>query len=110
MLHDETPAGKANRDGFAHALNDAATQLMGKAGEEGAAGRRNFNNYAKWLIGGYQQRGLAGLDPDSDGYMFKQTTARSFQDPSPVVYNQRPSYSGQPAVRQVSSYFRRARR
>lgn len=106
MMHDESPQGKQSREAFTNALTDARTKLMGKDGSMGAEGRRDFNNYAKWLVGAYRQTGMAGLDPNHDGYLFRNVGTNSFQNPE--VVNLRPSQRPPEERQQVSSYFRRA--
>jgi hypothetical protein len=106
LMHSETPEGRANRDAFTNALEDAAKQLMGPSGQMGAQGARNFNNYAKWLIGAYQQTGTAGLDPNHDGYLFKNVGMNQFKDPQ-IVNNG--VLQGSAQKQPIASYFRNPR-
>lgn len=87
LMHTTTAAGVKERDNFTNTLNTAAEKMMGKGGENGATGMRNFNNFAKWYVGAYRGAGADSLNPGSDSYLFKHAGLNSFQDPTPVIVN-----------------------
>ena len=72
MLHgmnlQRTPEGEAHARQLSQTLNDAQSTL---ASTGDRAGNVAYSRFVNWLLPAYRRSGMAGLDPNSDNYLFK---------------------------------------
>jgi len=79
MLHGlntvRTPDALANVQALSSVVNGARQQL---AGSGDAAGDAAFGRFTNWLLPSYRRTGAAGLNPNSDNYLFANNEMGSF--------------------------------
>ena len=75
MNLQRTPEGQANARQLATALDLGRRTL---APSNDLAGNVAYSRFVNWLLPAYRRAGVGGLNPDSDNYLFKNTSVANF--------------------------------
>ena len=71
-----TPEGNQAATQLSRVVTDAQRQL---AGSGDRAGNAAFGRFMDWFLPSFRNTGSAGLNPDSDNYLFKNTSMAQFE-------------------------------
>lgn len=75
MNLQRTPEGQANVKQLADAIDMGRRTL---APSNDLAGNVAYSRFVNWLLPAYRRTGVGGLNPDSDNYLFKNTSIANF--------------------------------
>ncbi len=75
MNLQRTPEGQANAKQLSDAIDMGRRTL---APSDSLAGNVAYSRFVNWLLPAYRRTGVGGLNPDSDSYLFKNTSIANF--------------------------------